>query len=407
MSYLQAVRVAPRVWWVGAIDWNLREFHGYRTGRGSTYNAFLVMDEKITLIDTVKAPFYGEMLERIASVVDPAKIDYIVSNHAEMDHSGALPRAVAELQPEKVFASTMGVKALAAHFGDALKIEAVKTGDQLNLGAGKLHFVESRMLHWPDSMLSFYDADKILFSQDGFGMHLAGSARFAAEYSDELLHDEAKKYFANILLPYAPRVTELLNALPGLGLDIDIIAPDHGPVWRNDYAKVIQWYGEFARQRAEARAVVVYDTMWGSTAKQATALADGLIAAGIKVDFACLHQMDRSDVMTLAMNAGILAVGTPTLNNNLYPSVADMLTYMRGLKPKLGMGFAFGSFGWSGEGVKQVGEYLTAMKIEQPLAAWSVKYVPTAADLTAGFNYGLELGNALLKTIAGSPAEKE
>lgn len=397
MANFQAVKLTGNVWWVGAVDWHLREFHGYRTSRGTTYNAFLVIDEKITLIDTVKAPFFEEMRERIASVIDPEKIDYIVSNHAEMDHSGSLPRAMQEFKAEKLFCSMQGEKALRAHFHDRLAdLEIVKTGDSITLGRNSLTFVETRMLHWPDSMVSYLSGEKVLFSQDAFGMHLAGSARFADEYCDSLLYEEAKKYFANILLLQSGRIIDLLNNLPNLNLDIDFVAPDHGPIWRNgDHARIIELYREFAEQKPEKRAVVLFDSMWHSTEAMAAAVAEGLIQGGLPTEVISLHSCERSEAITKIMGAGVLAIGTPTINNNMYPSLGDMLVYMRGLKPQIAIGGAFGSFGWSGEGAKQIAEALTQMNIEQPEAALAVKYVPDSEALDNCRQWGKKLAEAL------------
>ena len=224
-----AVQIAKNIYWVGAIDWGLPDFHGYQTGRGSTYNAYLIVDEKITLVDTVKAAFMDEMLARVASVVPPGDVDTIISNHSEMDHSGGLPRAIEVIKPEKVFASVMGQKNLAAHFGD-LGVTAVKDGETLSLGARKIQFFETRMLHWPDSMMSYLLPDKILFSQDGFGMHLASGARFADELDPCVVDFEAAKYYANILLPFSPLVLKLLERVTSAGLEFSMIAPDHGPI---------------------------------------------------------------------------------------------------------------------------------------------------------------------------------
>ena len=401
MANFQAVQVTGNVWWVGAIDWHLREFHGYRTSRGSTYNAFLIIDEKVTLIDTVKAPFFEEMRERIASVIDPEKIDYIVSNHAEMDHSGALARAMQEFKAEKLFCSLQGERALKAHFHDRLPaLEVVKTGDSIKLGKNDLTFVETKMLHWPDSMVSYLSGEKILFSQDAFGMHLAGSQRFADEYAKSLLYEEARKYFANILLLQSAKIIDLLNTLPSLNLDIDMVAPDHGPIWRNgEHAWIIDLYRQFAEQQPEKRAVVLFDTMWHSTEAMANAIADGIIGAGVPVEVISLHSCERSEAITRIMGAGVLAIGTPTINNNMYPSLGDILVYMRGLKPQIAVGGAFGSFGWSGEGAKQVAEALSNMQIEQPLPPLAVKYVPDAAALESCRNWGKTLAEKLLEKI--------
>jgi len=334
-------------------------------------------------------------------VIDPEKIDYIVSNHAEMDHSGALNRAMQEFKAEKLFCSLQGEKALRAHFHDTLpELTVVKTGDSIELGKNALTFVETKMLHWPDSMVSYLSGEKVLFSQDAFGMHLAGSGRFADEYADSLLYEEARKYFANILLLQSAKIIDLLNTLPSLNLDIDFVAPDHGPIWRNgDHAKIIALYREFAEQKPEKRVVVLFDTMWHSTEAMANAIADGLIESGLPTEVISLHSCDRSEAITRIMSAGIVAIGTPTINNNMYPSLGDMLVYMRGLKPKIAVGGAFGSFGWSGEGAKQVAEALNNMQIEQPLPPMTVRYVPDDAALTDCHTWGKTLAEKLLEKI--------
>ncbi len=396
-NYLKAIQITEKVWWVGAIDWNLREFHGYRTARGSTYNAYLVVADKITLIDTVKAPFKDEMMQRIASVIgDPARIDYIISNHAEMDHSGSLPQVMAEVKPEKVFASVMGVKALDAHFRIGSALTAVKTGDVISLGNMSVTFVETRMLHWPDSMVSYIPEQKILFSQDGFGMHLATDRIFADQNDSAVVEQEMRKYFANILLLYAPQVLKLLEDLPKLNLAIDVIATDHGPIWRGEQlGRPLELYKKWASQVPENRAVVVYSTMWHSTEKMATAIADGLRSAGTQVKVMSLEANTRSDVATEILCAGALVVGSPTINNQMYPAVADVLCYLKGLRPKNLLGAAFGSFGWSGEAVAQINEQFAAMKLELAAEGLKLKYVPSDADLEKCFGYGAAIGAVL------------
>jgi len=394
-EYFKAERVSENVWWVGAIDWNVRNFHGYETSRGTTYNAFLIIDEKITLVDTVKAPFVSELLARVASVIDPSKIDIIISNHAEPDHSGGLPAVIAATQPEKVVASVTGVKTLRAYYGEELAVDAVKTGDTLSLGKGTLSFVDTKMLHWPDSMISYYDRDKVLFSQDALGMHLASSARWADQLDPYVLDYEARKYFANILNFQAPKVLALLDSLPSLGLDIGIIAPDHGPLWRKDLETIIGIYHRAAEQQPKRKALIAYATMWGATARCANALADGLRSQGITVVVTDLNVSDRSAVMTEVGDAGIIAFGAPTMNNQMFPAMADVLTYVKGLKPKNKIGFAFGAYGWSGEGAKNIAAELDAMGVQQPVALRQVKYMPTTADLEAFFACGVELAKAL------------
>ena len=377
----EAVKVTETVYWVGAIDWNVRDFHGYSTSRGTTYNAYLVLADKVTLVDTVKAPFREELLARISSVIDPGKIDYIISNHAEMDHSGCLPEMIETVKPEKVFASPMGVKALGDHFHLNLDITEVKDGDKIDLGGRTITFLETRMLHWPDSMVSYLHEEKLLFSQDGFGMHLASSERFDDELPLPLLEHEAKKYFANILLPFSRQALKVLDRLGEAKLEFDIVAPDHGPIWRKNQSRILELYRTWAEQKRGAKAVIVYDTMWGSTEKMAKAIADGLTAGGTSVRVMKLRAAHRSDIATEMLDAGALIVGSPTINNNIFPTVADLFVYLKGLKPIGLIGAAFGSYGWSGESVKQVEELLSGMKVEIAAEAHRVKYVPTGEML--------------------------
>ncbi len=381
-SPFKAVKVTERVYWVGAVDWDIRSFHGHATRRGSTYNAYLVVADKMALIDTVKAPFVGEMLARVASVVDPADIDYVVSNHAEMDHSGGLPEVVATVRPEKVLASTMGVDALAEHFSLGQGVTAVKEGESLSLGNATLQFVEARMVHWPDSMMSYLAEDRLLFSNDAFGMHLASSRRFADEIEPAVLEAEAANYYANILLPLSPLVGKLLEKVGNLGLAIDVIAPSHGPIWRKDPGHIIARYGEWAAGVAKRKAVVAYDTMWQGTAAMAGAIGDGLASAGVETKVMSLRASHRSDVAAELLEGGALLVGSPTLNNGLFPTVADMLTYLKGLKPRHLVGAAFGSYGWSGEAVAQMEEALRGMGLSVVEEGLRVKYVPDGEALS-------------------------
>ena len=392
----QAVKVTDKVYWVGAIDWGLRDFHGYATSRGTTYNAYLLMAGKPTLIDTVKAPFTDEMLSRIASVCDPQSIRYVVSNHSEMDHSGGLPQVIELIKPEKVFASAMGVKALNAHFHWDVPVQAVKEGEKLDLGGERLAFIESRMVHWPDSMFSYLEGAGVLFSNDGFGMHLASSKRFDDETPD--WHGEAAKYYANILLPFSDIVLALLDKLAKAGLAPKLIAPDHGPVWRKDVAKIVSLWGEWARQKPRNKAVVVFDTMWGSTDKLARAAAEGLIAAGVETLVMPLRGNHRSDVATELLEAGALLVGSPTINKQMFPTVADVLSYLKGLRRKNLVGAAFGSYGWAGESIKLVQDALAEMGVAtvEPVKC---QYVPDAAALEATYGMGQKVAAKLKEAI--------
>jgi len=370
-SPFKALKVAEGIYWVGAIDWTVRDFHGYRTNRGTTYNAYLVMGEKITLVDTVKAPFKEELLSRISDVVDPSKIDIIISNHAEMDHSGCLPDLIEIAKPEKVYASPKGVEALRAHFRGDLDLVAVKEGDTACIsgpdapgGPLTVRFMQTPLLHWPDSMFSYIPERKALFCQDAFGMHLAGVQRFAEEVPDWLLEEEAARYFANILLPFSAMIPRLFDKIEKAGLEIELALPDHGPIWGAKFPQILEWYRRWAAQAPNTKAVVVYDTMWDSTDAMARAIVEGLAAAGAEVKVFPLSGSHRSDIATELLEAGALVVGSPTLNSQMFPTVADVLCYVRGLKRKHLVGAAFGSYGWSGESIKQVEEQLQAMGVE-------------------------------------------
>jgi flavorubredoxin len=394
-SVFKPVQISEKVYWVGAVDWNIRDFHGYTTKRGSTYNAYLVLADKITLIDTVKGPFKEELLSRISALVDPKEIDYVVSNHSEMDHSGCLPDIIREVNPEKVFASPMGVKALKEHFSIEDEILPVKEGEDLSLGNMNLSFMETRMLHWPDSMFSCLKEEKLLFSQDAFGMHLATDERFVDQIDPAMVEFEAATYFANILLPYAQLILKLLDKVAASGLDIKIIAPDHGPVWRNDLAKILGFYRKWAEQQPTAKAVVLYSTMWHSTERMARAIEEGLLSGGASVKSMSMEVFHRSDVAYEVLDAGALIVGSSTLNNNMLPAVADVLTYLKGLKPKNLTGAAFGSYGWSGEAVTQVNDILSEMKVDIAAEPVKAKYVPDEEMLAKCF----ELGKSIARKI--------
>ncbi len=395
-----ATKISEHVYWVGAVDWALREFHGYATERGTTYNAYLIVGEKVTLVDTVKAPFYEEMMSRIASVVDPSRVDYVISNHAEMDHSGCLFQAIDRVNPEKVFVSENGAKALKAHFHREYDFTIVGDGQTLSLGDLDVSFVETRMLHWPDSMFSYLHEDRVLFSQDGFGMHLASGQRFDDEIDDGILEYEAAKYYANILLPFSPMVKMALEKASGL--DIAIIAPDHGPIWRKGMRRIVELYARWAAQKPTNKALIAYDTMWGSTDAMAKAIEDGLIGEGIQVRSMRLHENHRSNVATEYLDCAALIVGSPTLNNGMFPTIAEMLSYLKGLKRKNVIGAVFGSYGWSGEAVKQITETLAAMKVEIVAEPINVQFVPEKASLVQCRELGVLLAQKIKERLASA-----
>jgi len=382
---MKAFKITDKVYWVGAIDWGLRDFHGYATKRGSTYNAFLILSDKPVLIDTVKEPFYDEMIERISSVIDPKKIEIIISNHSEMDHSGSIPKFIKEYNPKEVYASPMGVKALKQHFGD-IEVKAVKTGDKIDIGTDVLSFLEAKMIHWPDSMISFLEGEKILFSNDIFGMHLASNKRYTDEVDD--WRYEAEKYYANIVLPYSDIVLKFLDVFEKSDIKPKIIAPDHGPMWRQDIDKIVKLYRKYAEQKPTNKAVVIYDTMWNSTKQLAYQIADGLSAGGAEVRVMNSRQYDRSDIVTELLTSGIIVMGSPVINNGLFPAMADILTYLKGLKKKNLIGTTFGSYGWAPGGMKDLEKFFEEMNVEKVEEPLYCNYVPTEEDLKKAYELG-------------------
>ncbi|OPL19410.1 MAG: MBL fold metallo-hydrolase [Candidatus Aegiribacteria sp. MLS_C] len=403
MSVFQAERLTDRIYWVGAVDWAVRDFHGYSTGHGSTYNAYLVMADRITLIDTVKRPFLSQMMDRIASVCDPSDIDIIVSNHSEMDHSGALPETIGRIGPSAVYASRMGAKALEAHFHwQEDTVRTVGTGDTLDLGGATLEFRETRMLHWPDSMVSYMPEEKVLFSQDGFGMHLATSERYGDQVPRTLLETEARKYYANILMPYSQLVRGLLADIRRSGLEIELLCPDHGPVWRSDIGWITGMWDRWAEKPPSRKAVVVYDTMWGSTASMAHAVSEGLGSGGASVRLLPLRATHISDVAAEVLEASALLVGSPTLNGRIFPSVAECLNYLGGLKPAGLVGAAFGSYGWSGEAVRELNGILEGMKVRLLGEGLRTLYVPGPEILDRCFDLGAGVAEELEAMTRGN-----
>ena len=393
---MKPIELAPGVYSVGAVDWNSRDFHGYAI-TGTTYNAYLIIDEKVTLIDTVKDGFAHELISNIGRVVDPKKIDYVISNHTEPDHTGCLLEFMNYIGIEKpVFCSEKGFENLKRHIYEKINLKPVKDNDSLSIGKRTLTFFETRMLHWPDSMFTYINEDKILFSSDAFGQHYAGPEKFDDEIKDECIMPHAKKYYANILLLYSQLIKKLIEKLNELNLQIKMICPDHGIIWRRDPLKIIAKYAEWCEQKPEKKAVVIYDTMWQSTEKMAYAIVEGLTNMGVRSLPMNLKACHRSDVITEVFDAGAVIVGSPTLNNGLFPTVSDFLTYMKGLKPKNKTGASFGSYGWSGESVKIIHRELEEMKFKMINdAGIGVKFVPDENDIKACVEFGEAIGRSL------------
>ena len=397
---MSTTELAKGIYWVGAVDWDIRDFHGYSTYKGTTYKAFLIVDEKVTLFDTVKRSHLGELLRNIRYIIDPEKIDYVVINHVEMDHSGCLPEIMDIIKPEKVFCSPMGKKAIIDHFHrEDWPYEVVKSGSEVSLGKRTIHFLETRMLHWPDSMFSYIKEDGILFSSDAFGQHYATSERFDDEVPLSEVMNESAKYYANILYLFAPLIRKLLKSVGDMNLELNMIAPDHGVIWRTHQDKILEAYDKWSRNEAEQKALVIYDSMWHSTEKMAHAVGAGLKEVGVSTNMVNLQVHHRSDVMTQVLGAKAVVLGSSTLNNGLLPRMAGFLMYMRGLKPTNKFGASFGSFGWSGEAVSLMNTALEDMKIDVIEDGLKMKYVPEEEKLEECVEMGRRIGRKVLESF--------
>lgn len=352
------MQIAPNIYDVGVTDWTVRDFHGYKTERGASYNSYLIVDEKICLIDTVKACYADELLEKISRVVDPAKIDYVVVNHVEPDHAGALPEVLKAAPNAKFIITAQGKNEALRHYGGGFNFDVVKDGDKISLGGRTLVFVPVPMLHWPDNMVTYCPQDGILFSNDAFGQHYASSKRFDDQVDEGILFYEAKKYFANILWPYARLIGGALKKMEAL--DIKMIAPAHGVIWRSMIDKILERYAAWGIGVNDGSLVIAYDTMWGGTEALARAMTEGAAAAGVKVQLMRVDRMPCSTVAVDLFEASGLLVGSPTLNSGMMPSVGGMLVYLKGLQPKGKKAAAFGTCGWAGGAQKDMEAMLTA-----------------------------------------------
>jgi len=389
---MKAIEIKKGIYWVGGIDWDLRNFHGYVTPQGSTYNAYLIIDEKVALVDTVKHYLFEEMMSRIRSVIDPAKIDYIISNHVEMDHSGCIPKVAEIAKKAVIITSPNGEKGLKKHYGDGLDLKVVDTGSSIKLGKRSISFVLMQMVHWPDSMASYVPEEKLLLPNDAFGQHIASAERYDDEIGWDIARSEAAKYYANIVLPYSRQVVQALTAVSAL--DIDMIAPSHGVIWRKYLKDIVENYKKWANNECDRKAVIVYDSMWGSTAKVAYAILDACETEGIKTSVINLKTTDISAAMAETLDARYIFVGSPTLNNGLMPTTAAFLTYMKGLAPRNRQGMAFGSYGWGGQSVDQVEEVMKALGFGI-FEKIKVQYIPDASvlkDITAKVSVLLDKG---------------
>jgi anaerobic nitric oxide reductase flavorubredoxin len=393
------MEIAKGVYWVGVVDWNLRHFHGHElsTHRGSTYNSYLITDEKTVLVDTVWGPFKEEFLENLRQVVDPAAIDIVVANHSESDHSGALPLVMQHCPQATVVVSPRGATSIPGHYHQDWNFQVVKTGDSIDVGENKLLFVEAPMLHWPDSMFTYLTGRNLLMPNDAFGQHYATAFRFNDQVDQHELYEEALKYYANILNPMSDLVLRKIDEVLALSLPVDMIAPSHGVLWRKDPLQIVKKYQEWAAQVPEKRAVILFDTMWQATRRMAQAVGEGLAAEGVPYKIFDMAVSDRNDVIAELLLTRAVVVGSPTINSGLLPSLAPILEDLRLLRFKNKIGAAFGSYGWSGECVKLIEKHFEACKIPVVAEGVRAKWQPTADDLQKCQALGRAVAQAVLK----------
>ncbi len=385
-------KITDKVTWVGKVDWELKHFHGkeYSTRKGSSYNSYLIRDEKTVLIDTVWQPFDKEFVARLKQEIDLKEIDYIISNHGEIDHSGALSELLREIPDTPVYCTAKGAQILRGHYHEDWNFVTVKTGDSLDIGKSKLIFVEAPMLHWPDTMFTYMTGENILFSNDAFGQHFATESLFNDRVEESELYEEAMKYYANILTPFSGLVTKKIKEVLALGLPVDLICPSHGIIWKNQPVQIIEAYLKWAGGYQENQITVLYDTMWNSTRRMAEAIARGIreAAPDITVKLHNTAKSDKNDMITDIFRSRAILTGSPTVNNGFLYSVGGILEMIKGLKFKGKSAAAFGSYGWSGEVIKQLSEELDKCGFRVVNEGCRSLWVPDEEELSRCSEFG-------------------
>ena len=394
---MAAIKILPDIYSVGAVDWNVRNFHGhtYTTKRGSTYNAYLIIDEKIALIDTVYGPFSQELLDNIKQVIPLEKIDYIIANHVEPDHSGALPMLMPLCPKARIFGTAKCKEGLYRHYYENWDFQIVKTGDKLKLGRRSLSFIEAPMIHWPDSMFTYCPEDSLLMPNDAFGQHFATSERFDDEVDQCALMEEAESYYANILWPLSAVISRKIEELQKMNIPIKMIAPSHGIIWREDPAKIINSYISWAKGETKIKVVIAYETMWGATAKMAEQIAEGISSNQIDVKLYNIAESDRTEMITQMLTAKGFLFGSSTHDNDMLPNIAAFLEIVKGLKTKGRKISFFGSYGWTGGALKEMEEMLKDSGADFTIPGLSFKYVPDKAELANCFEFGNKFARLL------------
>jgi len=392
---MKAVEIKPDIYWVGAIDWAVRDFHGYVIPRGTTYNNYLILDGQITLVDTVKHDFVDIAIDNLKNLTEPSKITNVIINHVEPDHASGIDKVMGLAPDATIYISPKGKKGLDRHFDTSKwKFKIVKTGDTLNTGKYNLLFLETPMLHWPDSMMTYVKEAKLLISQDAFGQHIATAARFDDEFiecaSRSELDDAVVDYYANILMPFGQLIKSKIAEMQKLGLEIDMIAPDHGIIWRKEPETILRKYLDMADGKASLSISIIYDTMWHSTELMTLPIVQGIKDEGLDCKVIKLRATPMSSAIKEFWKSRGSLIGSPTLNNILYPSMAEFLTHLRGLRPKNRIVGAFGSYGWGGGAVKEAYEEFKKMKLEVFEPGMQVLYKPFFEDQKKCYDFGRE-----------------
>lgn len=394
---MRPFEIRKGIYWVGAVDWNVRTFHGhtYSTSRGTTYNAYLIVDEKIALVDTVYGPFAKELIEKIRDIIPPEKIDYVIANHVETDHSGAMPELMKLCPKAKVFGTAKCKEGLYRHYYENWDFQIVKTGDKLSLGKRTLTFVEAPMIHWPDSMFTYCPEEKLLLPNDAFGQHYATNERFDDETDQCALMDEAAKYYANILFPLSSLISKKIEEVVKMNIPITMIAPSHGIIWRKDPMKIINAYVSWARNETKKKVVVVYESMWGATEKMARKIVEGIADAGVSAKLFDIAVSDRTEVVKEMLDAEGYLMGSSTHDNDMLPTMAGFLEFLKGLKPKGRVASVFGSYGWSGGATASIEKEVKEAGINIVMPSISFKYMPDENDLKKCYEFGKEFAGKL------------
>jgi flavorubredoxin len=388
-------QIKRNVFWVGKVDWEIRKFHGneYSTYKGTTYNSYLIKGQKTALIDTVLSPFSKEFVYNLSKEIDLKRIDYVIANHAEVDHSGALAELMTYIPDKPIYCTANGIKSLKGHFHKDWNFRGIKTGDKLSLGEKELVFIEAPMLHWPDSMFCYLTGDNILFSNDAFGQHYATDLLFNDLVEQSELFAECIKYYANILTPFSKLVDKKIKEFIGLNLPLDMICPSHGVVWRDNPKQIVEKYLQWANSYKENQVTIFYDTMWGGTRVMAENIAKGIeeVDKAVTVKLFNASSVDKNDIVTEVFKSKGIVVGSPTINKGILSAIAGILEEIRGLSFKDKKAASFGCYGWSGESIKMINDLLEKGGFKVMDEGMKMLWNPDEEAINRCIDYGKQL----------------